>query len=120
MNAVTTFSFGTKGGKPITDYDLLVEKLVDENLEPRYGYMDAHDVRALTDDEIMIVCKAHGDEVIDSMNFVAKDLAAALRNPTDRAKLAFGMEEACRRILLLDLQAECDAREQAEEWERSR
>lgn len=121
MNAITAeFSFGVKGGKPITNYELLVERLADEQLEPRYGYMDAKDIRPLTDAEIEIVCKAYGDEVLDAMNVTALDLAAAVRNPVDRAKLAFNVEESCRHILLRDLQTECDAREQARQWENAR
>lgn len=120
MTQVTHFAFGIRNGKPMSEYDLLIAQLADEQLEPRYGYLDAQDIRALTDDEISAVCTARDIDVLDNLNLSAADLARSFRDPVARARIAFALEEACRHVILLDLQAECAARDQAYEWENAR
>ena len=106
-------------GSAASSYEDLVDRLADD--QPRYGYRDASDIRALTVAEVGIVKAA---KAVDFNDAFVRDLDAS-EWPLDRplvlaARVQMAMEEAARRVLALDVQDEISKREQAEEWERAR
>lgn len=106
-------------GSAASAYESLVDRLADD--QPRYGYRDASDIRALTVAEVAIVKSA---KAVDFNDAFVRDLDAS-EWPLDKplvlaARVQMAMEEAARHVLALDVQDEISRREQFHDWECAR
>lgn len=108
-------------GSAASAYESLVDRLSDDLEQPRFGYRDASDIRALTVAEVAIV---KGAKAVDFNDAFVRDLDAS-EWPLDKplvlaARVQMAMEEAARHVLALDVQDEISRREQFHDWEIAR